>query len=77
VRKTPGRLWLFFYARKRKGFPWLLVGVAVVVLIFGLTFAIPGAADLWRAVAPFVFGLLIAGALVAAIVATLRPRRRR
>jgi phage-related minor tail protein len=48
--------------------------VAIVVLAF--SFAIPGGAEMWRAVAPVVFGLLILGALVAGIVAAVRPRRR-
>ena len=75
--KRPGPLWLFFYGRQRKGFPWLLVVVMVAIVVLALSFAIPGGADMWRTVAPFVFGLLIVGAMVAAIVAVLRPRRRR
>lgn len=77
LRKRPGPLWLFFYGRQRKGFPWLLVGVAVAIVVLALSFAIPGGADMWRTVAPFVFGVLILGAMVAAVVAVLRPRRRR
>jgi hypothetical protein len=76
-KKRPGRLWLFFYGRQRRGFPWLLVGLTVVIIALALTFAIPGWADYSRAVAPVVFGVLIVGALAAAIVAALRPRRRR
>ena len=26
-KKRPGLLWRFFYGRRRRGFPWLLVGV--------------------------------------------------
>jgi len=51
--------------------------VMVAIVVLALSFAIPGGADMWRTVAPVVFGLLILGALVAAIVAALRPRRRR
>src|SRR5260370_20421393 len=40
--KRPGRLWLAFYGRPRRGFPWLLVGVFVAVLALCLAFAIPG-----------------------------------
>jgi hypothetical protein len=76
-RKRPGPLWLFFYGRQRRGFPWLLVGVLVAIMVLALSFAIPGGADMWRAVAPFILGLLIVGALVGAILAALRPRRRR
>ena len=77
LRKRPGPLWLFFYGRQRKGFPWLLVGVAVAIIVLALSFAIPGGADMWRTIAPFLFGALILGAMVAAVVAVLRPRRRR
>jgi hypothetical protein len=77
VKRPPGPLWLFFYGRQRRGFPWLLVGVALAIVLLGLTFAIPGAADVWRTIAPFIFGLLIVVAVPAAIVAALRPRRRR
>lgn len=67
---------MLFYGRRRRGFPWLLVGVLAAILVLGLLFAIPGGADVSRAVAGVVFGLLIAGALVFAVVAALRPRRR-
>lgn len=76
-RKRPGPLWLFFYGRQRKGFPWLVVAMMLAIVLLALSFAIPGGADMWRAVAPFVFGLLILGAVVAAVFAVLRPRRRR
>jgi uncharacterized membrane protein len=77
LKKRPGPLWLFFYGRQRKGFPWLLVGVLVAIAVLALSFAIPGGADMWRAISPFLLGVLILGALVAAILAALRPRRRR
>jgi hypothetical protein len=76
-KKRPGRLWLFFYGRQRRGFPWLLVGMTVVIIGLAISFAIPGWADMWRTVAPVAFVLLIVGALVAAIAAAFRPRRRR
>jgi peptidoglycan/LPS O-acetylase OafA/YrhL len=76
-KKRPGPLWLFFYGRPRRGFPWLLVVLLTVVVALGLSFAIPGGADMWRTVAPAVFGFLILCGLAAAIVAALRPRRRR
>ena len=76
-RKRPGALWLLFYGRQRKGFPWLLVVVMVAIGVLALSFAIPGGADMWRSAAPFVFGLLIVSGVVAAIVASFRPRRRR
>ena len=76
-KKRPGPLWLLFYGRQRRGFPWLLLVMVVVIVALALTFAIPGGADMWRAVAPIIFGLLLVVALVAAIAAALRPRRRR
>jgi uncharacterized membrane protein len=76
-KKRPGRLWLLFYGRQRRGFPWLLVGLVVVVAALALSFAVPGWAEMWRTVVPVVFGLLIVAALVAAIAAAFRPRRRR
>ncbi|TMD78795.1 MAG: hypothetical protein E6I82_00590, partial [Chloroflexi bacterium] len=63
-KKRPGPLWLLFYGRRRRGFPWLLVAVLATILVLGLFFAIPGGADVSRAVAGVVFGLLIAGAVV-------------
>ena len=76
-KKRPGRLWLFFYGRQRRGFPWLFVGLVGVIIVLALSFAIPGAAEMWRSVAPVIFGLLLVGALVAGIAAAFRPRRRR
>lgn len=76
-KKRPGPLWLLFYGRRRRGFPWLLAGVLAAILLFALAFAIPGGADVSRAIAGVLFGLLLAGSLVFAIVAVVRPRRRR
>ncbi len=75
-KKRPGALWLLFYGRRRRGFPWLLVAVLAAVVVLALTFAIPGGPDAWRALAPLILGVLMAGALVFAVVASLRPRRR-
>jgi hypothetical protein len=75
-KRRPGRLWLFFYGRQRRGTPWLLIGVIVAVVVLALTFAVPGAADAWRTVAPFLIGALLVAALLGAIAAVLRPRRR-
>lgn len=77
MSKRPGGLWLFFYGRPRRGFPWLLAGVVVTVVVLALVFALPGGADVSRVVAAAVFGLLIVSALVFAVFAVLRPRRRR
>jgi hypothetical protein len=76
VKKRPGPLWLLFYGRQRRGVPWLLIAVIVSVVLLALTFAFPGAADMWRSVAPVILGVLLLVAIVAAIAAMLRPRRR-
>jgi hypothetical protein len=76
VKKRPGPLWLLFYGRQRRGVPWLLIAVIVSVVLLGLTFALPGAADMWRSVAPVILGVLLLVAILAAIAAILRPRRR-
>ena len=70
-------LWLFFYGRQRKGFPWLLAVSVIAIVALALSFAIPGGADMWRTIAPVAFGVFILLAVVAAVVAALRPRRRR
>jgi hypothetical protein len=75
-KRRPGRLWLFFYGRQRRGVPWLLIGVGVAVLVLALTFALPGGADLWRSIAPLIIGALLVLAILGAIAAVLRPRRR-
>jgi len=69
-------LWLFFYGRPRRGFPWLLAGIVVAILVLSLTFAIPGGADVWRGLAPVFLVVLIAGAVVAAVILIRNPRRR-
>lgn len=76
MKKRPGRLWLLFYGRQRRGVPWLLIAVLTGIVLLALTFAVPGGPELWRAVAPVLMGVLLVAAIVAAIVAVLRPRRR-
>jgi len=76
LKKRPGRLWLFFYGRQRRGVPWLLIAVVASVVLLALTFALPGGSEIWRTVAPVIIGALLVAAIVAAIAAMLRPRRR-
>ena len=76
-KKRPGALWMLFYGRRRRGFPWLLVGVLVVVALLGLLFAVPGGAAASWMVAAVLVGFLLVGALVFAVLAVLLPRRRR
>jgi len=75
-RKPPGRLWLFFYGRRRSGFPALLVGVLVLAVALGLTFASPAGAGVsyWIGIGFLVLiGLLAVVALVLALAGALRP----
>lgn len=76
MKKRPGRLWLLFYGRQRRGVPWLLLAVLIGTLLLALTFALPGGAEMWRSVAPVLIGVLLLAAIVAGIAAVLRPRRR-
>ena len=70
-----GRLWLFFYGRRRRGFPGLLVAVLGLAVVLGLTFASRAGATVsyWIGI-----GFLAAIALLAlvalglAVVASLR-----
>ena len=75
-KKRPSWLWLAFYGRRRRGFPWLLAGVLALIVALALLFAIPGASDIARSVPAVLFGLLIVGAVVLALVAVFVPRRR-
>lgn len=76
MKKRPGRLWLFFYGRPRRGFPWLLVGVLLAVLVFGLLFAIPGGSDLSRTLGGVALGLLLVGGAGFVVLVAFFPRRR-
>jgi hypothetical protein len=76
-KKRPGALWMLFYGRRRRGFPWLLAGVLVAVALLALLFAVPGGAGASWTVAAVLVGCLLVGALVFAVLAVLLPRRRR
>jgi hypothetical protein len=79
VRRRPGRLWLFFYGRKRRGFPGLLVGLVAAALVLGALYGVPHGADLSRlfiVVTVSALVLLILVSLVLIAVAAVRPPRR-
>jgi Na+/melibiose symporter-like transporter len=76
-KKRPGALWMLFYGRRRRGFPWLLAGVLLAVLVLALLFAIPGGPGFSWTVAAVLFSFLVVGAVAFAVLAVLRPRRRR
>jgi hypothetical protein len=68
---------MLFYGRTRRGFPWLLAGIVVVIGVLSLTFAIPGGADVWRGLAPIFLVLIIVAVIVSAVaILRARPRRR-
>lgn len=78
-RKRPGRLWLFFYGRKRRGFPGLLVGLLAAALVLGAVFGLPHGADLSRYAIVLTVSalvLLILASLVLVAIAAIRPPRR-
>jgi hypothetical protein len=78
-RRRPGRLWLFFYGRRRRGFPGLLVGLVVAAIVLGAVYGLPHGADLSRYVIALTAGalvLLILASLALVAIAALRPPRR-
>lgn len=70
-KKRPGRLWLFFWGKKRRGFPGLLVATVIALVVLGLAFGlVPHGFDVlgYLFLLP-VFALI--GVCVAAIVLTI------
>ena len=79
-RRRPGRLWLFFWGRKRRGFPGLLAGTLAAILILGLSYRLPSGADAgrWVGLAALVLiAALAVGSLALALAALLRRPGRR
>jgi hypothetical protein len=73
--RRPGRLWLLFYGRRRRGFPGLLVAVLGLAAVLGLTFASRGgvAISYWIGIGFLVaIALLALAALAVALLASLR-----
>lgn len=76
MKRRPGRLWLFFWGRQRRGFPGLLVGVIVITVLLGLSFSSRAGASIsyWIGIGFLALvGLLVVIALVVAVAAALRP----
>ena len=79
-RKRPSRLWLFFWGRRRRGFPGLLVGVLVAIGLLALIFLLPGGEQISRYFLLLTVSLLVLvtlASLVVIAIAFLRPRGRR
>jgi hypothetical protein len=80
VRRRPSRLWLWFWGRKRRGYPGLLTAIVLIALAGAITARSTLGYQLayWAGVAlVVVLALLTLGALAAALVGVLRPRDRR
>jgi len=78
-RRRPGRLWLFFYGRKRRGFPGLLVALVAAAIVLGALYGLPHGADLSRfAIVLTVSALVLVtlAAIVLVVIAAIRPPRR-
>lgn len=80
-KKRPGRLWLFFWGRKRRGFPGLLVAIVVTLLVLGALYGrLPDGAELSRWFYAVTFtGLLlvIIASFVLVVIGFVRPPRGR
>ena len=79
-RRRPSRLWLFFWGRKRRGFPGLLAAIVVVALVGAAALKLPRGYDLgyWLGLGLVILlAAITAGAIVAALAGVLRPRGRR
>ena len=77
-KRRPGRLWLFFYGRKRRGFPGLLVGLITAVVVLGALYGLPRAADISRFAIVLTLSalvLMILAAIALVVIAAIRPPR--
>jgi Na+/proline symporter len=79
-RQRPGRLWLFFWGRKRRGFPGLMVGIFLMLLLLALLYCLPAGVNLSRwafFLFPSALLALILASLIAVVVGLFRPPRGR
>jgi len=77
-KRRPGRLWLFFYGRKRRGFPGLLVALIVAVVVLGAVYGLPNGADISRFVIVLTVSalvLVILAAIALVVIGVIRPPR--
>ncbi len=78
-RRRPGRLWLFFWGKKRRGFPGLLVALLATTVGLALLFRLPGGPQLSRYAGLLTItalALLILASLALVAAAAIRPPRR-
>lgn len=79
-RRRPGRLWLLFFGKKRRGVPELLLITLGTLAALALVFGVPGGDELSRyasAVTVAALVLLIIGSLALVLVSWLWRRGRR
>lgn len=67
---------MLFYGRQRRGFPLLLIAMLAIIGLLALGFANPRAAAFARDYVGLLFIALLAGAVLVAFLAVVRPRRR-
>ena len=80
LKRRPSRLWLFFWGRKRRGFPGLLVGVLLIAVAGAILSRLPivDRAGYWAGLALLAaLALVTIGAIAAGILGVLRPPGRR
>ena len=80
MKRRPSRVWLFFWGRKRRGYPGLLTAVLLLAIAGALTLRLPRGYDAGYWLGLGLIGLLVlitAVAIVLAVVGVLRPRGRR
>jgi hypothetical protein len=71
---------MFFYGRRRRGVPGLLVAIVAIVLGLTLLFRFRGGAEVsrWIGLAPIVLAaLLVVLALIVTLFGLVRPRGKR
>lgn len=76
----PGWLWLIFFGRRRRGFPWLLAAALVIPLALALTYAAPSGVSIshWVGIAfVVIIAALLMGALCLILLSGRRPPGRR
>lgn len=80
MKRRPSRPWLWFWGKKRRGYPGLLTAVVLVAIVGALTARSKLGYDVgyWLGIGlVLVLTLITLGALAAAIFGALRPRGRR